>query len=79
MPDVDEQALAQAIDPEAVNKVQQNLQALHEYQGEVTGKLDRVTLNAIQAFQRAHGLEDDGIVDARTRQELADAADAVRR
>jgi peptidoglycan hydrolase-like protein with peptidoglycan-binding domain len=54
--------------------VQENLTAIHEYQGEISGKFDSVTVNAIQAFQRASGLEDNGIVDARTRERLQAAA-----
>ena len=41
---------------------------------EANGKLDSVTINAIQAFQRSAGLKDDGIIDAHTREKLAAAA-----
>jgi peptidoglycan hydrolase-like protein with peptidoglycan-binding domain len=43
---------------------------VHEYLGEVNGKLDSVTVNAIQAFQRSRGLRDDGLLDERTKREL---------
>jgi peptidoglycan hydrolase-like protein with peptidoglycan-binding domain len=54
--------------------VQQNLTTINEYKGEVNGKLDSVTVNAIQAFQRDAGLIDDGIIDQRTRSKLQAAA-----
>jgi len=74
MPDIEAIALAQAIDAAVVEEVQRQLTALHEYQGEANGKLDSVTINAIQAFQRSAGLKDDGIIDAHTREKLAAAA-----
>jgi len=73
LPDVDGAAQAQRLPPEVVREAQQALTALHEYQGDITGELDQVTINAIQAFQRAHGLPDDGVLDARTRKRLAAA------
>ncbi len=74
IPDVEAIALAQPVDASVVEEVQRQLTALHEYQGEINGKLDSVTVNAIQAFQRSAGLKDDGILDARTREKLAAAA-----
>jgi len=74
MPDIEAIALDQKAAPDLVSEVQQNLTALNEYQGEVNGKLDSVTVNAIQAFQRTAGLKDDGIITDATRQKLAAAA-----
>lgn len=76
LPDIDRAARAQRLPPEVVRSVQQQLQAVHEYQGEISGELDAVTLTAIQAFQRAQGLHDDGVLDAHTRARLAAVASA---
>jgi peptidoglycan hydrolase-like protein with peptidoglycan-binding domain len=65
-------ALAQEASPEEIKQAQQALTVLKEYMGEINGKLDPVTINAIQAFQRTHGLEDDGILDAETKKLLAE-------
>ena len=72
--DVEAIALEQKVDAAVVKQVQGQLAALKEYQGEVNGKLDSVTINAIQAFQRTAGLEDDGILDETTRTKLTQAA-----
>jgi len=72
--DVEAIALEQKVDPAVVSEVQRNLAAINEYQGEVDGKLDSVTVNAIQSFQRTAGLKDDGIITEATRQKLASAA-----
>lgn len=74
MVDVEAVALDQKADAATVTEVQRNLTAISEYQGEITGKLDSVTVNAIQAFQRSAGLKDDGIITNATREKLAAAA-----
>jgi peptidoglycan hydrolase-like protein with peptidoglycan-binding domain len=74
MVDVEAVALDQKTAPAVVSEVQRNLTAINEYQGEISGKLDSVTINAIQSFQRTAGLEDDGIITDATRQKLAAAA-----
>ena len=74
LPDIDGAAQAQHAAPEVVRAAQQALTTLQEYHGEITGELDQVTINAIQAFQRTQGLRDDGVLDARTQQRLAAAA-----
>lgn len=74
MVDVEAVALEQQTTPEIVSEVQRNLTAVNEYQGEINGTLDSVTINAIQAFQRTAGLKDDGIITAQTREKLAAAA-----
>ena len=76
MVDVEVIALEQKADPAVISEVQRNLTAINEYQGEIDGKLDSVTVNAIQAFQRTAGLKDDGIITEATRQKLAAAAQA---
>lgn len=72
--EVDSRALSQNVSPETVARVQELLARLHEYQGEINGKLDPVTVNAIQAFERSAGLEDDGILDQQTLRALEQAA-----
>lgn len=74
MVDVEAVALEQKAEPAVVSEVQRNLTAINEYQGEINGKLDSVTINAIQAFQRTAGLKDDGMITEATRQKLAAAA-----
>ena len=70
IPDVHAKALAQAAPTDRVELAQRVLASLREYQGEVNGKLDHVTVNAIQAFQRAQSLEDHGLLDETTMQSL---------
>lgn len=74
MVDVEAIALDQKASPEVVSEAQRNLTAINEYQGEINGTLDSVTINAIQAFQRAAGLPDNGILTDKTREKLASAA-----
>lgn len=74
--DVEAIALDQTVAATVVSEVQRNLTAINEYQGEIDGKLDSVTVNAIQAFQRTAGVKDDGIITDATRQKLAAAAAA---
>jgi len=74
IPDVVGRALEQKVTPEQVKRAQQALTVVHEYMGEVNGVLDPVTVNAIQAFQRAQGLEADGILTARTERRLQEVA-----
>jgi peptidoglycan hydrolase-like protein with peptidoglycan-binding domain len=76
MVDVDAIALAQKVDPAVVSEMQKNLTTINEYQGEINGKLDSVTINAVEAFQRTAGLKDDGIITSTTREKLAAAAAA---
>jgi peptidoglycan hydrolase-like protein with peptidoglycan-binding domain len=68
------EALAQKATAEEIKQAQQALTHQKEYMGEINGKLDAVTVNAIQAFQRAKGLDDDGILDAETKELLAEAS-----
>jgi peptidoglycan hydrolase-like protein with peptidoglycan-binding domain len=70
IPDVEAKALAQKVTPEEVQKAQAALMAAHEYLGAVNGQLDAVTVNAIEAFQRAHGLKGNGILDEKTQRAL---------
>ena len=74
MVDVEAVALEQKAAPDVVTEVQRNLTVINEYQGEINGKLDSVTINAIQSFQRTAGLKDDGIITTATREKLAAAA-----
>ena len=74
MPDVEAHALAQKTTPEQVKQAQEELKKVWEYLGEADGKLDAVTVNSIEAFQRAHGLKADGILNEKTERALQDAA-----
>lgn len=78
MVDVEGIALEQKVDAAVVSEVQRNLTTINEYQGEINGKLDSVTINAIQSFQRTAGLKDDGIITEATRQKLAASAAQAR-
>ena len=69
----DAEALAQKLDPAVIKQVQEQLTSLKEYMGPVNGRLDAVTVNAIVAFQRAHDLTPDGMLDKATLARLADA------
>jgi peptidoglycan hydrolase-like protein with peptidoglycan-binding domain len=74
MPDIEARALEQKVAPEQVKQAQEALQKVHEYLGEANGKLDAVTVNSIEAFQRAHGLTADGILNESTQRALQEAA-----
>jgi len=74
IPDVEAKALAQTISPDAVQQAQQALTTLNEYQGEVNGQLDAVTVNAVQAFQVANGFTADGILTEKIQRALQEAA-----
>ena len=71
---IDHEALAQKVDPEKVKQIQQQLAAINEYKGEVNGKLDQVTINAYEAFQRSNGMDPDGMLDDDTLRLLEQAA-----
>jgi murein L,D-transpeptidase YcbB/YkuD len=70
MGEKENRALAQQVTPEQVRQAQEALTRAHEYMGEVNGTLDAVTINAIEAFQRAHGLTDTGILNKKTQRLL---------
>jgi peptidoglycan hydrolase-like protein with peptidoglycan-binding domain len=72
------EALAQQLPKETVKEAQEHLRALREYLGEANGVLDSVTVNAIQAFQDAHGLKADGMLDEQTLTKLREAAEKKR-
>ena len=75
MGDAQSRALGQKVTPDEVKQAQEALTQVHEYMGEVNGKLDAVTVNAVESFQRTHGLKDNGILNEKTqrllREELA--------
>jgi peptidoglycan hydrolase-like protein with peptidoglycan-binding domain len=68
--DAETRALEQQTTPEQVKQAQAALTVVHEYMGEVDGKLNAITINAIEAFQRTHGLKDDGILNEKTQRLL---------
>lgn len=70
VPDTEAKALEQKATPEEVRMAQTGLKAAGEYLGDVNGQLDAVTVNAIEAFQRSHGLKDNGLLNERTRRLL---------
>lgn len=71
---IDHAALEQKVDAEKVKKIQQQLIAVKEYKGDVNGKLDQVTVNAYEAFQRSNGLYPDGMLNDKTLKLLEEAA-----
>jgi peptidoglycan hydrolase-like protein with peptidoglycan-binding domain len=72
------EALAQKLPPERVREAQLHLRALKEYLGEPNGVLDSVTVNAIQAFQDAHGLRANGMLTDETLEKLRESAPQKR-
>jgi peptidoglycan hydrolase-like protein with peptidoglycan-binding domain len=71
LPKTEEIALAQMVEPDVVKKVQAELRTLEEYLDDPpSGKIDMVTVNAIEAFQRRAGLRDDGLLDTETLKRL---------
>ncbi len=74
---LDHAALDQDAPPATVERIQRELTVLHEYQGPITGKLDSVTINALEAFQRSEGFTPDGVLDENTLQALSAAAKAA--
>ena len=77
MPKTQENALKQNVNGETLNRVQQQLATLKEYQGEPTPKMDFVTVNAIQAFQRQMRLDENGLLDEKTLRLLEQEAKKV--
>ena len=78
LPKTQEIALAQKADPEVVTKVQNELKVLQEYLEDApSGKIDMVTVNAIEAFQRRAGLHDDGLLNEETLKRLDEAAKKI--
>ncbi len=73
MPDVEAKAMAQKTSPEEVKAAQEALTAVKEYMGEIDGKLDSVTINAIEAFQKTQGIKADGILNDKTKGLLKEA------
>ncbi|MFM7737383.1 MAG: peptidoglycan-binding domain-containing protein [Alphaproteobacteria bacterium] len=71
---IDADAHDQKVSPEVVKQVQQQLTAIKEYQGPIDGKLDPVTLNAFEAFQRTLGLTAEGMFTDKVLAKLAEAA-----
>lgn len=74
IPDVEAHALDQKAAPADVKAAQEALSKLNEYQGEINGTIDSVTVSAIQAFQRSQKLEPDGILTEPVRKALREAA-----
>lgn len=71
------EALAQELPAATVKEAQEHLRVLQEYHDPPDGVLDMVTVNAIQAFQDAHGLEANGMLTEETLTELR--AEAAKR
>jgi peptidoglycan hydrolase-like protein with peptidoglycan-binding domain len=75
LPKTQEIALAQKADPAVVTKAQGQLKVLQEYLEDApSGKIDMVTVNAIEAFQRRAGLHEDGLLNEETLKRLEEAA-----
>ena len=78
MPKTQQIALAQKPDPAVVRKVQDQLKTLNEYlELAPSGKIDMVTVNAIEAFQHRAGLKEDGLLNEETLRKLEEAAKAA--
>jgi len=77
IPNVEEHALEQKVSADEVKTAQEQLTKLNEYQGEVNGKLDSVTVNAIEAFQREKGLKANGILTTETKRLLQESTGAA--
>jgi len=71
---IDHLALEQKVDPEQLKKIQQELTAVNEYRGAANGKLDQVTVNAFEAFQRRNGFFPDGLFNDKQLKLLEEAA-----
>jgi hypothetical protein len=77
MPKTQEIALKQKLDPKIVEKAQRELGVLKEYLDPPTGKIDFITVNSIQAFQRHMELAEDGLLDEKTLELLEREAKSV--
>jgi len=66
MQPLDQGALEQELSKETVTKVQTELTTLKEYMGPINGKLDQVTLNALESFQRRNDIRADGRFNDKT-------------
>ena len=71
---LDHGALEQNVAPEQVKAAQASLTVLKEYMGPINGKLDQVTLNALESFQRKNGITPDGRFNDETLTLLQQAA-----
>ncbi len=58
---------------ETISWVQQSLQTLNYYKGEITGNLDKATKDAIRAFQKDHHLKVNGKLGKKTRKAIKKA------
>ena len=56
-------------------EIQQALKNAGFYQGAIDGKTGPMTHNAVEEFQRVHGLTDDGVVGKQTWEKLSSFAD----
>lgn len=68
--------------PETIQKAQQALKEKGFYKGEVSGKMDTNTRDAIKAFQAQQGIRETGRLNKETRQRLgieATTAGAVKK
>ncbi len=83
--DFDVPALNQKVEKAMIVEVQTQLTSLKDYMGEVSGEMDQVLVNAIQAFQRRQNeaipwylfwtrTPNDGLIDDELRADLARAA-----
>jgi peptidoglycan hydrolase-like protein with peptidoglycan-binding domain len=71
---LDHGALEQEIAPDVVKKVQTELTKLKEYMGPISGKLDQVTLNAFESFQRKNDITANGRFEPETLRLLESSA-----
>lgn len=65
--------LKEGVKSDAVLQLQKNLKSLGYYSGSLTGSFGSLTKAAVQKFQRAYGLDDDGIAGAKTLEKVQSA------
>ena len=71
-------ALKSGSQGEQVRNLQRQLKALGFYNGQADGDYGPATEEAVKAFQKKHGLEDDGIIGVKTWTKLAATAPTVK-
>lgn len=65
--------LKEGVKSDAVLQLQKNLKTLGYYSGSLTGSFGSLTEEAVQKFQRAYGLDDDGIAGSKTLEKVQSA------
>jgi peptidoglycan hydrolase-like protein with peptidoglycan-binding domain len=74
MPKTQQIAITQKVDAALITRAQEALTTLKEYMDKPSGKIDMVTVNAIQAFQRREGVPEDGLLTEELLKKIEEAA-----